>query len=913
MHGLRASAKWGLWLALGGMCAMPARAQRDTPSAPSSLSSTSSPSHSPASSPAASSPASASAQRTVSERASVEPGAAGAKLAVTVTDENGVAIGSARVQLQSPPPAVPLRCGTDFAGRCEFTNLASGTYELRVEKNGYYVLVQPNVQVPVTANLDVTLTHQQEAREVVNVVESAPAIELAQVSSKEELTGAEIIDIPYPGANDYRNALLFIPGVTPDAFGQAHVAGAETYQTLLLLDGFNVTQPTNGQLTIQTGIDSFRSIAVTPSREPAEFGKGSGGVLGLNTRMGNDRYRFITTDFIPVPEDVKGITLGSWTPIYTMSGPIRKGKMWFIDALDGEFDNNITKQLPAGADSDHVWRVDNLAKVQSNLTNRNIVTASFLSNYYHDPNDGLSVLQPQPSTASDAETAYLGSLKDQYYFRGGALLETGIGVSQYSVALTPHGDSPYIQMTLGASGNYYLHQNTLARRTQGLANLYLPPHQWHGRHDIKMGADLDRLNYDAEFLRQPISFLQANQPMAGQMPQPCPTDANGLPIVPSIVCSRYSVFSSGNYSTIYNAEASAYLEDRWLVTNRLLIEPGLRFDWDEIVRTPLVSPRLAGTYTLDDESNTKLSAGIGIIYDVTTLGVIHQPLEGQRVDYFFDANGCPQEVNGTTVPCENLPPGTAEPAPIPVPTTFSANRNTLAAPRYVNWSLGFEKKLPAAVFLKLEFLEKRGVHGFAYNTTNGAVDGNFALGNKRDDRYDAFTISLRHRFRQHYEIFGAYTRSSSRTNQVFDFSLDFPLLSQQLPGPYPWDTPNRIVGYGVLPFFELPVVHKFDVVYSFEARSGLPFLATTDQGEVAPGTNPDTYRLPTYYSINLQFEKRVHLFGRYWAVRGGFDNITNHANAALSNGIIDASHPFPTFIDNNGRALDARIRYLGRQ
>ncbi len=56
----------------------------------------------------------------------------------------------------------------------------------------------------------------------------------------------------------------------------------------------------------------------------------------------------------------------------------------------------------------------------------------------------------------------------------------------------------------------------------------------------------------------------------------------------------------------------------------LLIEPGLRFDWDQIVRARLFSPRLAGTYVLDNESNTKLSAGIGITYDTTILGLIHQ-------------------------------------------------------------------------------------------------------------------------------------------------------------------------------------------------------------------------------------------------------------------------------------------------
>jgi hypothetical protein len=856
-------------------------------------------------SPASAQVFSSSSQRGTSQRPATEQ-----KLAVTVTDENGVAVSSARVQVQPPPPAILLRCETDFAGRCEFSALPSGTYELHVEKVGYYAASQSNLQSNVSANLEVTLFHLQEAHEVVNVTESTPGIDPAEVSSKEELTGSEILDIPYPATHDYRNALTFIPGVTPDAFGQAHFAGAETWQTLVLLDGFNVTQPTTGQLFLRTSIDSFRTIEVTPSREPAEYGKGSGGVLALNTRMGDDHFHITSFDFIPSVQTTKGISLSQWTPIFTVSGPIRKGRTWFIDALSGEYDDNLVKQLPAGSDRDHVWRMDNLAKLQSNLTTRNIVTLSFLSNYFHDPFSGLSLLQPQPSTDVDAETTYIGSLKDQYYFRGGALLETGFGVDQYSVALTPHGDNPYIVLAPGPSGNqgvvgdFFEQRNTLARRVQALSNLYLPPRQWHGRHDIKVGTDLDRLNYDAQFLRNPISFLQPGQPPTGQAALPCPTDANGVPIIPSTTCTRYSVFSPGNYSTIYNAEASAYAEDRWLITNRLLIEPGLRFDWDELVRTPLVSPRLAGTYILDDEANTKLSAGIGIVYDNTTLGLIHQPLEGQRIDYFFNAKGDPTDANGNLAS-----------EPVPVPTTFALNRNSLAEPRYLNWSLGLEKKLPAAIFLKLEFLEKRGVHGLAYNTLNGPVSGNFLLENGRDDRYDAFEISMRRHFRGRYEIFGAYTFSRSRTNQVFDFSLDIPLLSNQLPGPYPWDTPNRFVGWGILPFFNLnlPIVHKVDVVYSFEARTGLPFLATTDQGQIAPGAPPGTFRLPTYYTVNLQFEKRFHLFGRYWALRGGFDNVTNHGNPNLANGVLDPTHPAPTFIDSNGRAVTGIIRYLGKE
>jgi hypothetical protein len=101
----------------------------------------------------------------------------------------------------------------------------------------------PTIQIGATANIDVTLPHQQEVCEVVDVVESSPAIDPAQVADQEQLTGVDIINLPYPNTRDYPNALNCIPGVINDAFGQPHIAGSKTYQTLTLLDGFDVTQP----------------------------------------------------------------------------------------------------------------------------------------------------------------------------------------------------------------------------------------------------------------------------------------------------------------------------------------------------------------------------------------------------------------------------------------------------------------------------------------------------------------------------------------------------------------------------------------------------------------------------------------------------------------------------------------------
>src|SRR5436305_824947 len=313
---------------------------------------------------------------------------------IAVVDENGVAVSSARITLESPTQP-EVRCQTTFTGRCQFPTLAPGQYHIHVEKEGLYALDQPPIQVE-------------------------------------------------------------------------------------------------------------------PSREPAEAGKGSAGLLMLNTGIGDDHFRFSATDFLPSFINRHGWRFDQFLPRFTFSGPIAKGKIWFYNAFDGEYNNQIYTELPRGADNDHILRLGNLTKLQANLTNRNILTTSFLINDLHDQYAFLSPQSPQPSNPKNDESAYVASIKDQHYFPSGDLLATGFAFVQYNTRYTPYGASPYFVNTNTTGGNYYLTQQTNATRWQGIANVYLQPQQWYGRHDFKFGIDLDRIDYDARFFRRPISFLTDN-------------------------------------------------------------------------------------------------------------------------------------------------------------------------------------------------------------------------------------------------------------------------------------------------------------------------------------------------------------------------------------------------------------------
>jgi hypothetical protein len=782
------------------------------------------------------------------------------RLTITVLDENGVAVAAARILLQGP--AIAFHCQTNLVGECHFVPLPSGEWRLRVEKEGFYILTLSPVQSSGT--LEVSLTHQREIRETVNVTESPPAIDPSQVSSREQLSGIDITNIPYPNTRDYRYALNYIPGIVLDQTGQPHIAGGETYQTLVLLDGFNLTQPANGQLLVRVSTDALRTVNAETTRLPAQYGKGPAGVVDLETGIGDDHYRFAATNFLPSFQNKKGWTLDKVDPRFTVSGPIRKRKIWFFDGLDGEYDNLVILDLPAHEDTNHIWRTGNLAKLQANVTARDIVTTNFLINRLHDDHFKFSTLAPPTTTPEDSESAYITTIKEQHVFAKEKLLEVGFAFDRYGVAQIPTGTASYVLTPESAQGNYYLHASTVARRLQGLANFYVP-RLGHDRHDLSFGVDIDRVSYDQLFERSPITVTRA-----------CP--ANNPSCYP---ISLRSVFSGAAPSTTLNAEMSGYMQDRWSATHRLLIEPGLRFDWDEVVRRPLFSPRLAATYVLNDSGTTKISAGVGVIYQSTSLSLIAQPEAGSRTDTFYDLNGNPTTFD----------------------TRFRVDRGLLNAPRFINWSVALEQKLPAQLFLKTEFMRRSGIHGFVFDTPPGSTD--FLLQNSREDTYYSFKIDLRRTFRQRYVLTGSYTRSGAHSNQVLDYSLDNLVISRQVAGPYPWDAPNRFISWGIL-----PLAKGFDFAYSLEARSGFPFPILNQQQQLV--LPPGKYRFDKYFTLNPHIEKRFHALGFYWALRGGFDNITNHQNAYVVNNIL-GSPQYLTFSNFDRRAFTARIRFLGRK
>jgi hypothetical protein len=792
-------------------------------------------------------------------------------LAVTVHDENGVALRSVRVSLQSTGGTAVFKEETDFAGRCQFATLAPGSYRLHAEKEGFYAAIQTLQLNPATGGIEVELHHLQEVKEEVNVVESAPAIDPEKIADTRTLSGLDIINIPYPVTRDYRNILPYIPGVVQDSSGQAHVAGGHTYQTLDTLDGFDITDPVNGSLQLRVSTDALRSIDVQSSRYSAEFGRSSAGVLNLTTGIGDDHLRYSGTNFLPSFKFIRGVNLDKWTPRFTVSGPLKKGKAWFYEAEDFEYDYNLIRDLPANADQAPLWRFSNLVKLQTNLTRSNILTGSFLFNRFKYSHAGLSLFNPLNATTNQDSTGYLATFKDQHYFHDGTLLENGLALFEQELDVLPLGNLPYIVTPGRVSGNFYRTTLGRSRRLQWITNVYLRPRTWHGRHEIKFGMDADRVVYHEFDNRTPLRVFGETGTLLRQTVFPGQT-----------VALRKN-----------NLQGSAYAQDRWSPAGRLVLESGVRFDADEIIRRILVSPRIAGTYMLTRDGDTKLSGGFGVFYDATNLALVSLPLSGTRLDYYYGPSGA------------LLRP--------PVLTQFFLDQNALLEPRFLNWSVSLERRLPGDVYASVEYLERRGSDGFIYlpqPPLAGLTGGSFFMSNDRQDHSRSLQFIVRHTFRKTYPLMASYTHSRSVTNAVLTYSIDSLNSGLEGPGPYPWDTPNRFLMWGMAPLPSLPLIHKLDFAYSLDYRSGYPFSLVNQQQQFLQPLN--NMRFPRFLSFSPYIEKRFTLRNYNFALRGGFDNVTNSRNPTAVNSNINSPN-FLTFSNFDRRTFVGRIRFLGKK
>jgi hypothetical protein len=293
------------------------------------------------------------------------------------------------------------------------------------------------------------------------------------------------------------------------------------------------------------------------------------------------------------------------------------------------------------------------------------------------------------------------------------------------------------------------------------------------------------------------------------------------------------------------------------------------------------------------------------IFDATNMRLFTRPLDQYTFTTYYAPDGT--ITHGPALSIYQLPP------------------YGLPNPRSTNWNLSVEQRLPRAIGLKVAFLDRHTSRGFSYvnslaqpamlpglipaidpSAPNPLVDAIYVLGSQREDQYRSVEFALHQPLRGQHEWVLSYIRSSAQSKAVVERSIDQPLQITSNAGPLPWDTPNRVVSWGYL-----PTPYKvWSIAYLAEWRTGFPFSVQDQAGRLIGSI--DDHRFPQFFELDLFVERQLRFRQYLFALRGGFNNITNHSNPNVVNNV-EGGPGYLHVYGGQSRALNFRLRLLGKQ
>jgi Carboxypeptidase regulatory-like domain len=805
-----------------------------------------------------------------------------------VLDENNVPVPAAQIKLEDATGHI-YRTETDGAGRFTLKNLPVGDYKLEVRKEGFFVIAaRAIILLPGPNEFSLTLNHAEELHEQVQVTAPANQIDPQDTAQRDTLTARDIRDIPVPSPHVLAESLVALPEVTQDNTNNLHIAGARSGETQYLLDGFEIGDPVNGQLTSRFNVDATRAAEVQIGNFSAGYAHAGASILSLETPDGDDRWRFGTTNPIPGVNVQEGVHLGNWYPRFTFSGPIQRGRFWFSDSISIQHTFAVVEQQPAGANTWENWSGDNLLRLQYNITPKHILHATILYNRSRYTNIGLDALDPISTTVTGNQQRFFAAAKDQVWLAD-TLFDFGIAADTGTLDYIPQGTQPYVLLVNGSTGNYFQRLHQQGRRYQATAGMPAAARHWHGTHQLAAGANVAALTYSLAADRTEIQALQAFE--GGISTNPACT----APIPGCLV--RTSTFTGPAAPQVSNTQAGAYVQDTWSLSKFLVLQAGLRTDWDRFTQSAMAGPRVSANVLPFGDDTSKITIGWGIYNAPLNLSLIGQALDQRQIDTFYDNAG-------------NVV------APSPVVSQFGLPASGLQQPRFNISSAAWQQKFAHSTLLTLSLLARNGYHGYAYVDQQPTQPGGiFLLEDTRKDRYRSATATVRHVFSESTEAYVAYTRSVAHSNEVLNPALGSIFYAAQQSAPESWDAPNRIVTWGWAPTH----IWGMQLSYFLEYRTGYPYsIINLEQQLVGPANSA---RFPAYASLNIGLEKKFGFRGYLWGVRGEAVNILSRQNPNTVVNNIDApacsstltQGCFGAFSGGQGLAFTLRVRFIGRK
>ena len=260
----------------------------------------------------------------------------GVTLVGTVTDDTGSVLPGATVTATNTATGLVRTVAADTVGRYRILGLPPGTYDVRVELQGFITVLQRAQELRVGQT--VTLDHRMKLgalTETVDVTAETPVVQTESTMLATIIRTDQVDALPSLNRN-FTELAAQAPGVVV-AGNNVTIGNGPTVGTGFWVDGSSLQEPTVGGAAFQVVQDWIQEFSVLTSQLPAEFGAAQNGIINAVTRSGSNQVRGRVSGFFQ--DDALNSTL--WrattkTPFNQqrigaqVGGPIRKDSVFYF-------------------------------------------------------------------------------------------------------------------------------------------------------------------------------------------------------------------------------------------------------------------------------------------------------------------------------------------------------------------------------------------------------------------------------------------------------------------------------------------------------------------------------------------------------------------------------------------------------
>src|SRR6266704_2028037 len=226
-----------------------------------------------------------------------------ASLSGSVNDATGAVVVNAKVVATNQATGVESVTQSDAAGAYLFPSLPIGIYRIHAAAPGFQSAIISNLKIEVaTAVVQNIQLRVGQVAETVEITADAALVDTTTTSMGQVINDKTVQEIPLNGRH-FTDLSLLTPGtITPPANGflsaplrgqgsfGINTAGQREDTTNWLVNGINLNDPVQNQITFQPPIGTLAEFKIDNSAFPAEYGRNSGAIVNLATRSGTSKY-----------------------------------------------------------------------------------------------------------------------------------------------------------------------------------------------------------------------------------------------------------------------------------------------------------------------------------------------------------------------------------------------------------------------------------------------------------------------------------------------------------------------------------------------------------------------------------------------------------------------------------------------